>query len=97
MNGYTKCPGCLNSVRVVKGLIAWHKGFERLQIDPADGEPKHIRLTCTAHKQPALWVESGQGAALNAFGRNPQGVCMKCGLTETNPDCHQCSYEKRHK
>lgn len=94
MNGHTKCPGCLSTVRVVKGLIAWHKGPERFQKDK-DGEHKHVRLTCSAHKQPALWAESN---ALNAMGRNTKGFCMKCWkhITDNNPICTQCNSKARH-
>ncbi len=96
---YTKCFGCLSVVKVDDhGLIKWHKGHERFEFNEKTGEYSYHRNTCRAHKQPARWVETGEGAALNAMGRNPKGDCMKCwtNISEgANTDCAQCCHEKR--
>jgi len=79
-HGYTTCRYCLRTVRVANGKLCYHI-------------PGNYQPTCRGHRTEALWVEEH---ALDAGGRNPIGKCMKCGEFETNPDCRQCCYEKRH-
>jgi len=79
-NGYTKCIKCLRTVRVADGKLCYH-------VRTTWGS------TCEGFKTDSLWVEKH---ALTARGRNTLGECMACGETETNPDCQQCCYEKRH-
>jgi hypothetical protein len=77
---YTKCQFCLRTVPVTKGKLNYHI------------PDTWAKKACQGHGTDALWVE---GNRLNAFGRNTQGECMRCGETKTNPDCPQCSYKKR--
>ena len=77
---YTVCKYCLRTVKVTDGKLNQHV-------------PANYKATCKGYKTEALWVEKH---ALNAMARNSRGVCMRCGETVTNPECHQCCYEKRN-
>jgi hypothetical protein len=83
MNGHTRCPHCLRIVKVTDGKMNRHV-------------PDHYEKTCEGFKQEALWIEK---YALNANGRNRDGVCMRCHRhidNGVNFDCHQCCFERRN-
>jgi hypothetical protein len=58
--------------------------------------PDNYKPTCQGFKTEALWVEK---YAVNAHGRNTQGVCARCERTPdqgVNLNCTQCCFERRH-
>ena len=99
-DAYTCCWGCLTTVKILSnGTLAHHLGFERFQLDEKKNEMQKFRATCPGSGEKPRWIETGEGASLNARGRNPGGFCMRCNQHVSegeNPDCPQCCFAKRN-
>lgn len=74
-NGFTVCPHCVDTVRVVGWEIKYHI------------RESWSNKACPGFKTQARWVEA---KPLLAMARNTKGQCMKC-FGKNSETCDQCT------